>query len=81
MKIILELDYEGKLKEDDMIVYRDNKWKVIPKDFILSELMANDKQLQVQIDLLNQKLKETKEQVNKKLEEYHDVLQVLTKGE
>lgn len=81
MKIILELDYEGKLKEDDMIVYRDKKWKVIPKDFILSELMANDKQLQVQIDLLNQKLKETKEQVNKKLEEYHDVLQVLTKGE
>lgn len=79
MKMMLDIVVNGKLNNEDIIVYRDNRWINIPKDFYLSSVYKEINNLKTEIEEMNVEMKEYKEKVNKKLEEYHRILQVLTK--
>ena len=42
MKIVLDIQLDGELKENDIIVYKDKKWKVVSKESFFAK--HNEKQ-------------------------------------
>ncbi len=86
--MIIDIDNGGKLTENDIIIYKKGRWTAIRKSEFLTECIAQDKELRTRIDALKNELEsykteinEYKVKVNEKLKEYHNILQLLTKGE
>ena len=47
MKIVLEIDQNNRdLKENDLIIFKDNKWQVIQKDKFLKPLYEENQKLE-----------------------------------
>ncbi len=81
MKVILDIRTNKELENEDILVYRDGIWTNIPKDEYLANLRNRIVELQNTIDNLTNDIQQFKERVNNKLQEYHNILQVLTKEE
>lgn len=81
MKTILDIRINKKLENEDILVYRDGIWTNIPKDEYLAPLRNRIIELQDSINDLTNDVQQFKERVNQKLQEYHNILQVLTEEE
>ena len=81
MKTVLDIRINKELENEDILVYRDGIWTNIPKDEYLATLRNRIIELQNTVDNLNTDIQQFKEKVNQKLEEYHNILQVLTEEE
>lgn len=76
-KIVLELKNEP--NKNDIICYNGSEWVCISTNQFLYQVELNKKKLEELDTKLDQELANLKEQINQKLKEYHDVLQLLTK--
>jgi len=81
MKTILDVRINKELENEDILVHRDGIWTNIPKDEYLAPLRNRIVELQNTIDNLITETQQFKERVNQKLQEYHNILQVLTEEE
>lgn len=72
MKLIL--DIEGTPKEGDLLVYNGKRWKVTTKDKLFLE--QTNKNIEIEDEIA-----QFKSDVNKKLKDFHEVLQLLSKKE
>lgn len=83
MKILLDVKINDELKEDDILIYNQDSqcFENVHLNHFFKPLDKKDKNLQEQIDELNQNFKDYKEKMNEKLNSYHKILNVITKGE
>lgn len=81
MKIVLELKTNGAMQENDVIVFLNGKWQVVSKNIFLDEVFKENQALKEELEITKQSIEDMKIKLNKKLEEQHEVLRVLTKGE
>ncbi len=81
MKIVLELKTNGAMQENDVIVFLNGKWQVVSKNIFLNEVFKENQALKEELEITKQSIEDMKIKLNKKLEEQHEVLRVLTKGE
>ena len=81
MKIVLELKTNGAMQENDVIVFLNGKWQVVSKNIFLDEVFKENQALKEELEITKQFIEDMKIKLNKKLEEQHEVLRVLTKGE
>lgn len=81
MKIVLELKTNGAMQENDVIVFLNGKWQVVSKNIFLDEVFKENQALKEELETTKQSIEDMKIKLNKKLEEQHEVLRVLTKGE
>lgn len=81
MKIVLDVEEKKLRKRNDVIVFDNvkNKWKVISKLEFLEDVYNQLNFAFKNIGNIEDEIQTFKNNVNKTLEEYHDVLQVLTK--
>lgn len=75
-KIILELKNEP--KKDDILIFDGKQWVATSKDLLLKPFTDNLASFEKNISSTVIKFMEG---VDSKLEDYHNILQVLTKGE
>lgn len=75
-KIILELKNEP--KKDDILIFDGKQWVATSKDLLLKPFTDNLASFEKDI---NSKVDSFMKGVDSKLEDYHNILQVLTKGE
>lgn len=75
-KIILELKNEP--KKDDILIFDGKQWVATSKDLLLKPFTDNLASFEKDI---NNKVNSFMKGVDSKLEDYHNILQVLTKGE
>lgn len=45
MKIVLDIEINGEPKEDDVIVFKNGKWKVISKESFLAKMLENQRKV------------------------------------
>ena len=81
MKMIIDIRNKGPLSNNDILIYKDGRWEPIDKLNFLGEMSKQIKTLKKEIEEVNNELEAFKDKVNKKLSDYHDILNVLTKGE
>lgn len=80
-KLVIEVNLASELRENDLIHYNKEKkrWESIHYvDFNIG-LFKRQKELENQVKDLENQLCNLKNSINDKLEEYHNILQVLTK--
>ena len=75
-KVILELKNEP--KKDDILIFDGKQWVATSKDLLLKPFTDNLASFEKNI---NNKVNSLMKGVDSKLEDYHNILQVLTKGE
>lgn len=79
MKLALNVNLKGELKNGDIFVYRDGALVNIRKDQYFAEMNKKVYDAEQKVLALKQELEDFKNGVNEKLKQYHDILQVLTK--
>ena len=79
MNLVLNVEFNKKLKNGDILVYQDGKFINLPKNEYLDVLIRENNQLKREMQLLKNDIEEFKNKVNDKLKEYHNILQLLTK--
>lgn len=79
MKVVLNIDCNGAIREGDIIVYRKGRWVAISKEVYLNDLVKENQQINQQIADLNTAFNNFKVAVNKVLKDHHEVLQIITK--
>ena len=79
MRVVLELN--GEPKEDDLILFIDGKWKIVSKNVFLADVIKSVKDTNKRIDKVENTLEKALENINSKLKDYHNVLQLLVKEE
>lgn len=72
MKIVI--DVNGNPKKDDLLIYNGTSYDVISKASLLKDTNSAVKSIAIDLEKF-------KSEVNNKLKDYHEVLQMLTKGE
>ncbi len=77
MRIVLELKNEP--TKDDVLVYNGNEWECVSKARLLRQVTINAEAIETLKAVYENDIRELKEQINKKLKEYHDVLQLLVR--
>lgn len=77
MRIVLELKNEP--TKDDVLVYNGNEWECVSKTRLLRQVTINADSIETLKAVYENDIRELKEQINKKLKEYHDVLQLLVR--
>jgi hypothetical protein len=75
MKIVL--DIKGTPKKHSMLIYNGEEWETATKEQIYKEVY----ELQTQVASLRLEYDELKKAINKKLQDYHNILQLITKEE
>ena len=81
-KLVLDVEINEKfLKDNCIIIYKNKKWQVISKESFLAQIAENQRELKADIEKININISEFKNEVNKKLKEHHNILQVLSKEE
>lgn len=50
MKIVLDIEINGEPKEDDVIVFKNGKWKVISKESFLAKMLENQRKVNLKND-------------------------------
>ena len=81
MKIVLDIDIQKKLENEDILVYRNGGWTNIPKHEYLAQLRNRVVDAENHVNEFNEALETFKAAVNEKLEQHHNILQVLTQEE
>ena len=79
MRVVLELN--GEPKEDDLILFIDGKWKIVSKNVFLQQEKEELKNTNKRIDDLQNQLQKALGNINEKLKDYHNILQVIVKEE
>lgn len=81
MKIVLDVEEKKLRKRNDVIVFDNakNKWKVVSKLEFLEDVYNQLNFAFKNIGNIEDEIQTFKDNVNKTLEEYHDVLRELTK--
>lgn len=79
MEVVLKL--KGEPKEDDLILFIDGEWKIVSKKVFLDELKEEIKNTNKRIDDLQDQLQKALGNINEKLKDYHNILQVIVKEE
>lgn len=77
MKLVL--DVKGKPLKDDIIIYDGEKWECVCGKALTNELTIKHIALLQQVNDLEDEINTLKVEINKKLKEYHDILQVISK--
>ena len=77
MKIVV--DIKGELKKNDILIFNGECFRPINKDDFVCKLKQENEQIKTQIDEIKNDLEIFKLGVNGKLENYHNILQTLTK--
>lgn len=80
MKIVLNIDCNGAIKENDVIVYRNGRWTAMGQEQYLDNLVKEIIALRTQLSDLQTAHDNFKVAVNKILKDHHEVLQIITKG-
>lgn len=81
-KVILTLDVDThNLKQNDLLIYKNDTWTNISKDKLLDDLVKKNLELNNRIRELEESIELFKEHLNDRLKEYHNILQTLTKTE
>ena len=79
MNLVLNVEFNKKLKNGDILVYQDGKFINLLKNEYLDVLIRENNQLKREMQLLKNDIEEFKNKLNDKLKEYHNILQLLTK--
>jgi len=79
MNVMLNLKQTKELEKDDIIVFQNGSWTNVRKSEFLHKYFEQIKECQASVDELREDYERMLEAINKKLKEYHDTLQVLTK--
>ena len=79
MKIVLEI--KNTPQKNDILVYNGSEWECVSKDQFLNRVTLLEKGRKQDNETYEKELENLKTQINKKLEEYHKVLQQLVKGD
>ena len=79
MEVVLKL--KGEPKEDDLILFIDGEWKIVSKKVFLQQVKEDLKNTNKRVDELESQLKKALENINEKLKDYHNILQVIVKEE
>lgn len=48
MKIVLDIEINGEPKEDDVIVFKSGKWKVVSKESFLAKMLENQRKVNLE---------------------------------
>lgn len=62
MNVVLDIELNGELKENDMIVFKNGKWKVVSKESFISKYLVDQKKVN---DRLEKKINELEENLLK----------------
>lgn len=84
MKIVINVDtQEDTISNNDILVYNKKKemWEVQKKDYFLRDMNFKVNNYLMEVKTIEQEMINLKADVNSKLEDYHKILQTLTKGE
>lgn len=79
MEVVLKL--KGEPKEDDLILFIDGEWKIVSKKVFLQQVKEELKNTNKRIDDLESQLQKALGNINEKLKDYHNILQVIVKEE
>ena len=79
MEVVLKL--KGEPKEDDLILFIDGEWKIVSKKVFLQQEKEEIKNTNKRIDDLQDQLQKALGNINEKLKDYHNILQVIVKEE
>lgn len=79
MEVVLKL--KGEPKEDDLILFIDGEWKIVSKKVFLQQVKEELKNTNKRIDDLQDQLQKALGNINEKLKDYHNILQVIVKEE
>lgn len=79
MKIILNFKESKTPENEDVVIFRNGKYTNCDKNIYLRSVTKEITALKEENLALREELDSFKSAVNKKLEEYHNILQVLTK--
>ncbi len=79
MNLVLNVELNKKIESGDILVLTDKGiWVNVSKDEYLGALKNHILELENELKSTNDSIKEFKDKVNAKLEEYHNILKVLT---
>lgn len=79
MEVVLKL--KGEPKEDDLILFIDGEWKIVSKKVFLQQVKEELKNTNKRVDDLENQLQKALGNINEKLKDYHNILQVIVKEE
>lgn len=79
MKIVLNIECNGSIKEGDTLVYHNGKWVATRKENYLNPLIQENIQLKKKLEELQETITNFKIAVNNVLKEHHEVLRTITK--
>ena len=79
MKVVLNIDCNGAIKEGDIVVYRKGKWVAMAKEQYLDCVVKENIALNNRLDELQTAFNNFKVAVNKVLKDHHEVLQIIAK--
>ena len=79
MKVVLDVVQKKKLQNGDILVYEDGHLVNVSKSNFLDEIIREYVELKHENIRLNEEMKNLKDGVNAKLEQYHNILQTLVK--
>ena len=71
--------YEKDLENDDILVFKDGYWVNVRKEEYIADVRKDIKDFKNEISNFKKENDELKEKINNKLEQYHRILQSLTK--
>lgn len=81
MNVVLNFKQTKELEKDDIIVYQNGHWTNVRKSEFLHRYFKQIEECQANVDALHKEHERLVKAVNDKLEEYHNILQVLIKEE
>ncbi len=83
MKVMIDFKLNGELKKNDIIIYNEKSgvFENIRYDDFVQPLKNKDVALQKEIEQLKEDFKDYKTKVNEKLKSYHEILNIVSKGE
>lgn len=83
MKVMIDFKLNGELKKNDIIIYNEKSgiFENIRYDDFVQPLKNKDMALQNEIEQLKEDFKDYKTKVNEKLKSYHEILNIVSKGE
>lgn len=83
MKVMIDFKLNGELKKNDIIIYNEKSgiFENIRYDDFVQPLKNKDMALQKEIEQLKEDFKDYKTKVNEKLKSYHEILNIVSKGE
>lgn len=79
MKVVLNIDCNGALREGDVIVYEKGRWVAVSKEVFLNDLVLEIQKTNKQVEDFYNLFDTFKLAVNEVLKNHHEILQILTK--